>query len=84
MKYFVACLLLLCLGLVGCNKGPKTGWHCPDCRNPIAEFALECPNCNGHGNLDNLILKSNLQTSDEIKELKEEFYDSGGTRWNKN
>lgn len=43
MKYFFACLLLLCLGLVGCNKGPNT--DCPICGRPTLSASLTCQTC---------------------------------------
>jgi hypothetical protein len=84
MKSLAICLLVLGIGLVGCSKGPRGGWHCPDCENPIAERAMRCPNCSGVGNLDNLYHERNLQTLDEWEELKEECLRRGITRWNKN
>ena len=49
MKSLAICLLVLGIGLVGCSKGPTTGWHCPDCKEPVAESADSCPNCGSQG-----------------------------------
>lgn len=45
MKYLFICLLVLGAGLVGCNKGPNTGFKCRDCGHGIAESAEACPYC---------------------------------------
>jgi hypothetical protein len=42
MKYLAICLLVLGAGLVGCNKGPNTGWECPLCGWGCDENATEC------------------------------------------
>jgi hypothetical protein len=45
MKYLFVCLFVLSISLVGCNKGPNTGFKCRDCDHGIAKSALSCPNC---------------------------------------
>jgi len=46
MKYLAMSLAVVVLVLAG-GCAAKTGWHCPDCRKPIAQNAAMCPNC-GH------------------------------------
>ena len=45
MKYFFACLLLLCLGLTGCHKGPDTEWFCATCKESVDRDSKSCPHC---------------------------------------
>lgn len=50
MKYLFLSIFVLCLGLVGCNKGPNTGWECPLCGWGCAKNARECisESCTGY------------------------------------
>lgn len=50
MKYLFLSIFVLCLGLVGCNKGPNTGWECPECGWGCAKNAIECisESCTGY------------------------------------
>jgi len=56
VKYLFLSIFVLCLGLVGCNKGlgPDTGWECPACHWGCDQNATEC-----------------LQSSDKNKSVSE-------------
>ena len=45
MRYLFLCLFVLSICVAGCNKGPNTGWECPDCDWGVSRSAKACPNC---------------------------------------